>query len=153
MWQAPWAADRRRTRRITAAPCPFGSADVADRCGQRPAKLSGHVFPESVRKAFGEHVGEDGEGRRERKKENGGGGLLSASWATLGLYWAIFAVLDASWDILRGYFWVLLGHFGATSTILDSSRRSSWAILAVLEASWVSLGGHLARLGGIWRGV
>ena len=35
-------------------------ADVAERCGQMSAKLSVmcHVFPESVRTAFGEHVGE-----------------------------------------------------------------------------------------------
>ena len=79
---------------------------MAERCGQRSAKLSGHVFPESVRKGFGEHVGEDGEGKRERKNDNGGGGLLSASWATLGFYWAICAVLDASWDTLRGHFGV-----------------------------------------------
>ena len=36
---------------------PFGNTYVAERCGQRPAKLSGHVFPESVWKAFGEHGG------------------------------------------------------------------------------------------------
>ena len=34
------AADRRRLRRITAAPCPFGSAYVAERCGQSSPKRS-----------------------------------------------------------------------------------------------------------------
>ena len=70
LWLEPQgAADRLRLRRITAAPCPFGSAYVAERCGQRPAKLSGHVFPESVRKAFGEHVGENEHEQEEEEEE------------------------------------------------------------------------------------
>ena len=80
------AADRRRLRRITAAPCPFGSAYVAERCGQRNAKPSGHVFPEQVRKAFGEHVGEDGEGEEREEEETGGGGFLGASWEVLEVF-------------------------------------------------------------------
>ena len=70
---------RRRLRRITAAPCPFGSAYVAERCGQRPAKLSGHVFPESVWKTFGEHVGEEEEQEEKEEKGEGGGCLFEAS--------------------------------------------------------------------------
>eukprot|EP00959_Pyramimonas_sp_CCMP1952_P227906 4765392-Pyramimonas_sp.AAC.1 len=64
---------RTRLRRITAAPCPFGSAYVAECCGQRPAKLSDHLFPESVWKVFGGHVEEN---EHEEEEEE-------ASWAVL----------------------------------------------------------------------
>ena len=43
------------------------------------AKLSGHVFPESVWKAFGEHVGEEEEEEEKEEKGEGGGCLFGAS--------------------------------------------------------------------------
>ncbi len=36
------------------------------------AKLSDHVFPEPIWKAFGEHVGEEAEKEEEEKREGGG---------------------------------------------------------------------------------
>lgn len=38
-------------------------------CGQIPAKLSDHEFPESVWKAFGEHVGENEHEEEEEEEE------------------------------------------------------------------------------------
>ena len=43
------------------------------------AKLSDHVFPESVWKAFGERVGEEEEEEEKGEKGGGGGCLFGAS--------------------------------------------------------------------------
>ena len=43
------------------------------------AKLSDHVFPESVWKAFGEHVGEEEEKEEKEETGDGGGCLFGAS--------------------------------------------------------------------------
>ena len=43
------------------------------------AKLSDHVFPESVWTAFGEHVGEKEEEEENEEKGEGGGCLFEAS--------------------------------------------------------------------------
>ena len=114
---------RRRLRRITAAPCPFGSAYVAERCGQSSATLSDHVFPESVWKAFGEHVGGErgsgGEGGTRKKRRRPLGSLLGHSWGLLG----------ASWGPLGGLLGASLGLLGASGGFLEAS-------LIVLRRSW-----------------
>ena len=43
------------------------------------AKLSDHVFPESVWTTFGEHVGEEEEEEEKEEKGEGGGCLFGAS--------------------------------------------------------------------------
>ena len=76
---------------------PFGSSYVAERCGQSLAKLSDHVFPESVWKAFGEHVREDREEEESKAKGEGRkrhfGSLLGRSWGLLRASWAFFGSL------------------------------------------------------------
>ena len=70
----------------------------------------------------------------------------------LGLYWAILAVLEASWDRLGRHIGAILGFLGAILAVLDIGGHigPSWlswrrlgtvleAILAVLEGSFVDL--------------
>ena len=68
------AADRRRLRRVTAAPCLLAYAYVAELWAQSLVKLSDHVFPEPLGEPFGEHVWEEEENEEKEKKGLGGGG-------------------------------------------------------------------------------
>ena len=146
------AADRRRLRRITAAPCPFGSAYVAERCGQSSATLSDHVFPESVWKAFGEHVGGErgsgGEGGTRKKRRRPLGSLLGHCWGLLGASWGpLGGLLGGS----LGFLGALGGSFGASLAVLGRSwpvgcrRKPSWGPL------WVVLGPSWGTSGPSWR--
>ena len=49
--------------------CLFGSAYVAERCGQSSATLSDCVFPEPLWEPFGEHGEEEEEAEAEEEEE------------------------------------------------------------------------------------
>ena len=107
-------ADRRRLRRITAAPCLLAYAYVAELWAQSLVKLSDHVFPELLGEPFGEHVWEE-----EENEENEEEAVLEASWVHLGPSWA-----------LLGPYWLSLGpSWGPLGAVLGAS----WA---VKEPSW-----------------
>ena len=62
---------RRRLRRITAAPCLFWKRLCGRKLGQSLPKLSDDVFPETLWKAFGEHMGEEEEEEEDQEKGEG----------------------------------------------------------------------------------
>ena len=88
-------------------PCLFAGAYVAECCGQGPAKLSDHVFPESVWKAFGEHVERKRKRRTRRKKANGKDASSEALEALLGS-------IGPSWDRFGGHVEAILGSLRAS---------------------------------------
>ena len=86
-------------------------------------KLSDHVFPESLWKAFGEHMGEEEEEGGIRKKEEEEQEEEEASWEPLrALLGPPGSFLGASWRPL----W---GRLGPAGGFLEAS-------LAVLGRSW-----------------
>ena len=60
-------------------PLPLWKRLCGRQLGQSLAKLSDHVFPESVWKAFEERVGEEEEEEEKGEKGGGGGCLFGAS--------------------------------------------------------------------------
>jgi len=65
--------------------------------GQSLAKLSDQLFPESVWKDFGEHMGKQSVEEGEDQEKEGGGCFLGASWGALGASWEFAgSLLDAS---------------------------------------------------------
>ena len=91
-------------------PLPFGSAYVAERCGQSSAKLSDYVFPQPLWKPFGEHLGEEEE---EEKGEEKGGWRRRPFGSLLGHSKGSWGLLRASGDPLGGLLGPLGGPLGA----------------------------------------
>ena len=119
------AADRRRLRRITAAPCLLERASVAQSLGFLEASRGFLGVPWAVLGRFGEVWGRPGGLLGEL------GGILGASWAVLGHLEAIL-----------GRLWCILGRLG-------DILRPSWALLGPSWGHLGRLGGHLGRLGGL----
>ena len=100
LWLEPQgAADRLRLRRITAAPCPFGSASVADSWARAWPSYLASCSPSRFGKTSGNAWGS--------KKRRGSclrghlgriGGLLGRLGALLGRFGAL---LEASWAVLE----------------------------------------------------
>ena len=124
------AADRRRLRRITAAPCLFGSADVAESwvrawpiyrtmCSpSRLGKPSGNAWRRK-RRMRRRRRKEEEEEEEEEEQEEPFGSLLGHFLGLLGVSWGSFGgLLGAS-----------LGLLGAFGGFLGAS-------LAVLGRSW-----------------
>ena len=66
--------------------------------GPSLAKLLDHVFRQPLWKPFGEHLGEEEEVEEREEQGRGGGGLLGASWGTVGASWELpGGLLEASW--------------------------------------------------------
>ena len=110
----------------------------------------GPCVPRVGLKAFGEHVGEDGEeGEEEEGDEEGEGrrrplgSLLGYSGVLLGQlcglggilrhsqmpFWGYIGVSWGHFDRLGRISEVILGHIGRPGGVLGQSRRPSWAIL------------------------
>ena len=118
------AADRRRLRRITAAPCPFGSAYVADSWARAWPRCRTMSSPSRFGKRSGNTWGRMNMKRKRKRKRKSRrrrllGSLLGHSWGLLG----------ASWGPLGGLFGASLGLLGAFGGFLGAS-------LAVLGGSW-----------------
>ena len=114
------AADRRRLRRITAAPCPFGSAYVADSWARAWPRCRTMSSPSRFGKRSGNTWGRmNMKRKRKSRRRRLLGSLLGHSWGLLG----------ASWGPLGGLFGASLGLLGAFGGFLGAS-------LAVLGRSW-----------------
>ena len=160
---------RRRLRRITAAPCPFGSASVADSWARAWPSYRASCSPSRFGKTSGNAWGSKKRRRgRIRKKEEE---EEEASWAPLGaLLGPPGSFLGASWRVLGGLGGLLGGLFGRLraflacltpseavlgaclgrlGALLGHFRAVLEAILGVLEASWAVLGPSWGRLGGL----
>ena len=104
------AADRRRLRRVTAAPCLLAYAYVAELWAQRLVKLSDHAFPEPLGEPFGEHVWEEEENEENEEEAVFGSilGHLGLSWGHIGCLWGrLRALLGPSWGHLGPPWWSL----------------------------------------------
>ena len=106
----------RRLRRITAASCLFGIADVAERCGQRSAKISAMCSPNRFGKLSENMWGKMNTKRKRNRKSKTRSRrrrkrLLGASWGALGACWELpGGLLEASW----GPPWAYWGRSGAS---------------------------------------
>ena len=86
------AADRRRLRRITAAPCLFGSAYVAERWARACPNYRTMCSPSRCGKPSGNTWERRRRGRIRKKEEE------EASWGTLMASWDLpGGLLEASW--------------------------------------------------------
>ena len=116
------AADRRRLRRITAAPCLFGNADVAESWARAWPSYRTMSSPSRFGKPSGNMWGRMNTKRKRKRKSRRMrllGSLLGHSWGLLG----------ASWRPLGGLLGASLGLLGAFGGFLGAS-------LAVLGLSW-----------------
>ena len=116
------AADRRRLRRITAAPCLFGNADVAESWARAWPSYRTMSSPSRFGKPSGNMWGRMNTKRKRKRKSRRRrllGSLLGHSWGLLG----------ASWRPLGGLLGASLGLLGAFGGFLGAS-------LAVLGLSW-----------------
>ena len=98
------------------ASCPFGGACVAERCGQRSAKLSTMCSPNRFGKPSGNMWGKLNTKRKRNRKSKDAISrrrkrLLGAFWGTLGACWELpVGLLEASW----GPPWACCGPSGAS---------------------------------------
>ena len=116
------AADLRRLRRITAAPCLFGNADVAESWARAWPSYRTMSSPSRFGKPSGNMWGRMNTKRKRKRKSRRRrllGSLLGHSWGLLG----------ASWGPLGGLLGASLGLLGAFGGFLGAS-------LAVLGLSW-----------------
>ena len=127
------AADRRRLRRITAAPCPFGSASVADSWARAWPSYLASCSPSRFGKTSGNAWG---------SKKRSLGGLWGLRGCLFGRLRAFLTCLTPSEAVLGAS----LNRLGA---LLGRFRAVLEAILGVLEASWAVLGPSWGRLGGL----
>ena len=130
----------RRLRRITAAPCPFGSASVADSWARAWPSYLASCSPSRFGKTSGNAWG-------SKKRSLGGlwglrGCLFGRLRAFLTCLTPSEAVLGASLNRLGA----LLGRFRAVLEVIFSVLEASWAVLG---PSWGRLGGLLGRHGAI----
>ena len=111
------AADRRRLRRITAAPCLFGNADVAESWARAWPSYRTMSSPSRFGKPSGNMWGRMNTKRkrkrtrksRRRRRRRLLGSVLGHSWGLLGASWGpLGGLLEASWALLR-WSWRHLG--------------------------------------------
>ena len=112
----PAKIDRGRLRRITAAPCPFGSAYVADSWARAWPRCRTMRSPSRFGKRSGNTWGRMNMKRKRKRKRKSRrrrllGSLLGHSWGLLG----------ASWGPLGGLFGASLGLLGAFGGLLGAS--------------------------------
>ena len=118
---------RSRLRRITAAPCPFGSASVADSWARAwpsyRASCSPSRFGKTSGNAWGSKKRRRGRIRKKEEEEE-----EEASWGTL----------MASWDLPGGLLEASWGPLGASRHVLarlGASLRRLGAVLAFKKSS------------------
>ena len=113
------AADRRRLRRITAAPCLFGNADVAESWARAWPSYRTMSSPSRFGKPSGNMWGRMNTKRKRKRKSRRRrllGSLLGHSWGLLG----------ASWRPLGSLFGASLGLLGAFGGFLGASWGPLW---------------------------
>ena len=114
------AADRRRLRRITAAPCLFGNADVAESWARAWPSYRTMSSPSRFGKLSGNTWGRMNMNRKRKRKRKSR--RMRVVRSLLGHPWGL---LGASWGPLRG--------------LLEASWGPPWASWGPLGASWGSL--------------
>ena len=129
------AADRRRLRRITAAPCPFGSASVADSWARAWPSYLASCSPSRFGKTSGNAWG---------SKKRSLGGLWGLRGCLFGRLRAFLTCLTPSEAVLGAS----LNRLGA---LLGRFRAVLEVIFCVLEASWAVLGPSWGASGPSWR--
>ena len=114
------AADRRRLRRITAAPCLFGNADVAESWARAWPSYRTMSSPSRFGKLSGNTWGRMNMNRKRKMMRKSR--RMRVVRSLLGHPWGL---LGASWGPLRG--------------LLEASWGPPWASWGPLGASWGSL--------------